>query len=179
MFTITVLSVNKPAVRGLTLLAFLALASLSCKPKPTVVLDGWWLTDYARESCERVNAYLKSADANLIPASQAEACLSDPASEARQFGQELAAEFASNPICHGLNFDIFKLEPDAQKAADEMKQPSNWTLMVSFDPGTDSHSWNVSRGPEGSMFVRGTGNSKEIAAKVCAVVNQRGAELLK
>jgi hypothetical protein len=45
-------------------------------------------------------------------------------------------------------------------------------LMVNFDPGAERQPWNLSRGPEASMFVEGSGNPKEIVAKVCSVVNQ-------
>ena len=159
-------------------LAFaLAIASMSCKPKPTIVLDGWWLIDYARNACASVNASVRSGQADLIPSAKIAACAGDPVSEARQFEYELAAEFAANPLCHNLRFDSFDF-PNP-KAASEMKDSSNWTLMVNFEPGKDTQSWNVSRGLEASMYVEGTDNLKQIAAKVCAVVNQRGAELLK
>jgi hypothetical protein len=36
------------------------MGSMSCgKPKPTIILDGWWSADYAREVCVRAATYLR------------------------------------------------------------------------------------------------------------------------
>jgi hypothetical protein len=130
--------------------------------EPVVVIDSWWSVDYAKNLCSRTNA-----------------CSVDPAAEALNFEDRLATQLAANPRCSGVfiakyrgqNFDHDKTTMDALQ-----KRP-HWTLIIDYIPGHRTQSWwlRLERGPH----TQGEGDPKEIAGKVCPMVTERGAKILK
>jgi hypothetical protein len=96
------------------MIVFLLLCGCS-KSSHTVVLDSWWNTDYARNTCESVDTWYKQ---NLALISQVgcssvtscqeqmpavEACRLNPTGGVAEFENAVATAFASDPACHGIN----------------------------------------------------------------------------
>src|SRR5260221_14306331 len=85
--------------------------------EPVIVLDSWWSVDYAKNMCSRTNA-----------------CSEDPAAEAMNFEDRLAAQLAAHRQCSGVfiakyrggNFDHDKTIMDALQ-----KRP-RWTLIIDY-----------------------------------------------
>lgn len=104
---------------GPLVLAVVTMGGGCSKPKPTIVLDGWWSTDYAKNSCTSANQwYRESATAiaqlgcavvtacpEMMP--RVDACRGDPALEVRGFETELATQLAADPRCSGVRFGMF------------------------------------------------------------------------
>lgn len=170
----------------------LAATVMGCsKPKPTIVLDGWWSTDFAKNACIQANQWHRenaaliaqlgcsavTACPEMMP--RVEACVGDPALEAREFETELATQLAADPRCKGVRFVTFNGPADSDKAASDAMQGPHWSLLLDFKPGAREQPWNMVRSPDLSAFTKGVGDPNEIAAMVCAVVKERGAELLR
>lgn len=130
--------------------------------EPVIVLDSWWSVDYAKNKCSKSNA-----------------CSVDPAAEAMNFEDRLAAQLAAHRQCSGVfivkyrggNFDHDKTIMDALQ-----KRP-RWTLIIDYIPGQETQSWwlRLEDGPR----TQGEGDPKEIAGKACSIVTERGGKILK
>ena len=175
----------------LWLVPFVALTLTACgKPKPTVVLDGWWSVDYAKTACTQANQWhhdnaslisqigcsAVTACPEMMP--RVEACRSDPAPEVLGFETELATELATDSGCSGVRFATFEGPSKGDRTVSDLMQGPHWSLFLDFEPGARKQSWDMSRSPGLKAFTKGVGNPKEIAATVCAVLRERGAELL-
>ena len=176
--------------RLLWLVPFAVCLFASCgKPKPTIVLDGWWNVDYAKTACAQANQWNRdnaalisqvgcssvAACSEMMP--MVEACASDPSPQVLEFQTELATELASDLACSGVRFVTFEGPGKADKALADLMQGPHWGLLLDFKPGARQQSWSMLRSPGLNAFTKGAGNPKEIATKVCAVVRERGAEL--
>jgi hypothetical protein len=160
------------------------------KPKPTVVLDGWWSTDFAKNGCTQANQWHRE-NASLIAQSgcaavtacpemmrRVEACVNDPALEVSGFEIELSTQLAGDPRCSGVRFVTFNGPSDSDQAVSDLMQGPHWSLLLDFEPGARRQSWNMLRSPDLNAFTKGVGDPKEIASTVCAVVKERGAQLI-
>lgn len=182
---------SKMRKRRLSLIAAVILVSISCsKPKPTIVLDRWWSIDFAKNACEQANQWHQQNAAliaqvgceavtscpELMP--RVEACISDPAIEVRDFETELATQLAADPNCAAVQLVIYDGHDDSEKGVSESVQGPHWQLSLDFEPGDRKQHWAMIRSPSLNALTSGTGNPKEIATAVCAVVSERGAKLL-
>ena len=174
--------------RLLTLLILLAVALVGCvKPRPVVVLDGWWNADFAKVTCESARAWHRENAALILQVGcdnvtacrkmmpRLEACVLDPVQDVRMFEDQLATEFAANPDCTEIQFIHFKDPDAANKAALDALQTQHWFLGIDYVPGSRKQQWWMERSPNHSAHMLGEGSPNEIARKVCVIVNQRGA----
>lgn len=173
-----------------TLLFLVVVVLIGCdKPKPVIVLDGWWNADYSKNICVRANAWHEES-ATLISRVGCdkvtsclemmpivEACVLDPVQDVRKFEDKLATEFAANPECSSVQFVHFKSSDDKNKAASDAFQKQHWFLGLDYRPGAGKQQWWMERSPDHSAHTQGEGNPNEIARKVCTIVNQRGATI--
>lgn len=169
-------------------LSVIALLGGCSKASNTLVLDSWWNTDYARNTCDSVAAWYKQNRTLIsqvgctnvtsckreMPA--VEACRSDPTGGVAQFENAVATEFAANPKCHGINFVKFS-GPDHRSSTDSEFTAKSWSLSFNFWPGAEAQNWSLLRRGTHDTYTEGKGSAKEITSKVCAVVNGRGASV--
>ena len=175
---------------GPLVLAVVATSMGCSKPKPTIVLDGWWSTDFAKGACTQANEWHRSNAALITQVGcsavtscpemmrRVEACVSDPALEVRGFETDLATQLAADSRCNAVRFVIFNGPSDSDQAASDAMQGPHWSLLLDFEPGARKQPWNMLRSPDLNAFTKGVGDPREIAATVCAVVKERGATLL-
>jgi hypothetical protein len=178
-------------MKQLRTLSFLVVVVLvGCdKPQPVIVLDGWWNADYAKDICERAQAWHRENAAlisqfgcdkvtscpEMMP--RVEACVHDPVQEVRTFEDKLATEFAANPDCSSVQFVHFESPGDKSKSASDALQKQHWFVGLDYIPGAWRQQWWMERSPDHSAHTQGEGNPNEIARKICAIVNQRGATI--
>jgi hypothetical protein len=173
------------------LVLILAATVMGCsRPKPTIVLDAWWSTDFAKNTCtqadqwHRENAeFIAQVGCSEVAACpemmrRVEACAVDPAGGVREFETELATQLAADSRCNAVRFVIFNGPTDADKTVSDAMRGPHWFLLLDFEPGTRKQPWKMLRNPDLDAFTKGVGDPKEIAATVCAVVKERGAKLL-
>lgn len=175
---------------GPLVLAVVAMGVGCSKPKPTVVLDSWWSTDYTRTACTQANqwhrenaAFIAQVGCSAVTACpemmpRVEACVAGPAPEVRGFETELATQLAAHCRCNAVRFVIFNGPTESDKAASDAMRGPHRSLLLDFEPGARKQQWNMVRSPDLNAFAKGLGDPKEIAATVCAVVKERGAVLL-
>lgn len=172
---------------GMLLALVLAIIEASCsRPKPVVVLDTWWDSDYAKNLCTAANEwYHENAEAiaqfgcplvstcpEMMP--RVTACTPDSALNAvREFESDLTTQLAADSRCDGVQFVA---GGPADKASAEAMTKSHWFLMLYFTPGAREQSWSMARIP-GATSVEGSGDAKQIAGTICAVAKERGASL--
>ena len=103
------------------LLALTVLLLAGChKPQPTIVIDGWWDVDFAREHCawvkqwqrENASAILSRGCPNVPSCPELspsiDACGVDPTQQVHDFEDALATNFASDTKCAGIQIIQFK-----------------------------------------------------------------------
>jgi hypothetical protein len=175
-----------------TLSLLLIVALVGCnKPKPVVVLDGWWNADYAKETCRHANEWYRentkfisevgcdktTSCREMMPI--VEACALDPVQDVRIFEEKLATAFASNPECESVQVVLFKNPYEGSKvASDALHEKHNWVLGLDYNPGARKQKWWMERPPYHGAQPQGEGTPDEIAKKVCTIVSQRGAAIL-
>jgi len=175
----------KQALACLLLVAVLGGCS---HPTPTVVLDGWWNTDYAKGECQSANTWQlqNSALISQVGCSKVasctemmpvvEACQSDNTGGVNDFQDKLATEFASNPVCANVKFVVFAGPERASKAANVAMKHTHWHLQFSFIPGAKMQSWSLTRLSQSNMAAQGNGSVEQVAKKVCAIASGAGAQ---
>jgi len=129
---------------------------------PTVILDGWWDIDYAKNSfCAR-------------PAGTG--CSRDPATGVRDLERQVIAEFAEHSECYGMRFLQFDGPDGTSREPEPTLTTNSWTLMLDYDPDVNDsrQSWTVV-GPH--RVFRGTGSPQSIVRRICTVVLGRGAKI--
>lgn len=156
---------------------------------PTVVLDGWWNTDYARGECQSAKTWQHQ---NLVLVSQVgcsrvtsctemmsvvDACQSDNSGGVGDFQNNLATEFASNPACASVKFVVFAGPEHASKAASVAMKSRHWHLQFNFIPGAKTQSWSLTRLGQSSTTAQGNGSLEQVANKVCAIASGVGAQV--
>jgi hypothetical protein len=158
------------------------------KSSNTVVLDSWWNTDYARNTCESVATWYKQNQplvsqvgcSNVTSCQEqmpaVEACRFDPTGGVATFENVVATEFATNPLCHGVNFVKFS-GPEHRRNTDSQFTAKSWSLSLNFRPGTKAQSWALLRRGTHDTYAEGSGSAKEIVSKVCAVMTAQGASV--
>jgi hypothetical protein len=174
-----------------TLPLLLIVALVGCnKPKPVVVLDGWWNADYAKEACRHANEWHRENAAlisevgcdkaascrEMMPV--VEACVLDPVQGVRIFEDELETAFASDSKCGSVQLVRFRNPDEKSKVASDVLQKQHWMLMLDYTPGARKQQWRMIRSPDHSANHQGMGSPDEIAGKVCTIVSQRGAAIL-
>jgi hypothetical protein len=163
-------------MKGLVALSLVAAVALTgcSKPKPVLILDGWWSGTFAKRTCAPAKQWLENNRAFVaqvgcdktkscpeMTALQA-ACGDDPAAKARAFEDQFAAAFAVN--CPKIGFERLD-DPNHQ-----ITTPAElrWRLMIDFTPATQQQVWTLT-GPS-SQYERSSGAAPEVAAKVCAAM---------
>ena len=170
-----------------TILQIIAAFGANAAPQPTVVIDGWWNADYAKEVCRGVDVWAKQnkelikrvgcENVNSCPemTAQVEACVGDPVSEVRNFERELTTQLAINTDCVGVRIVNFSDPAHTRKPVqDALNDKQHWGFMLDYTPGAKTQSWSMV-GPH--TVLNGEGTSNEIAARVCKIANQRGAKV--
>jgi hypothetical protein len=163
---------------------------ISSKPKPFVVLDGWWNADFAKETCARANNW-RGENAALISqvgcdkvtscremAVIVEACMHDPVQQVREFEAELTTQFAADAECSSVQLVYFKSPDEKNKAVLDTSLKERWNLGLNFSPGSRKQQWSIVHSPDHSASMQGKDEPIEIARKVCTIVRQRGATLV-
>ncbi|MGA7675634.1 MAG: hypothetical protein WCA78_11415 [Rhizomicrobium sp.] len=161
---------------------------VSCnKPKPTVVLDGWWNVDYAKGNCSNAKKWMKenSALINQLGCEMVtscpemtkvhEACVVDDSGGISDFQVELASQFASAKECSDVQFVQFNNPTEKNKKASNSMAGTHWSLMIDFVPGSQEQPWSLV-GPS-SQVLKGTGRAKDIVNRVCIIASERGAKV--
>lgn len=168
------------------LLTVAVLASCAKAP-PTVVLDSWWNTDYAKNTCSAATSWYNQNAAliskvgcssvtsckDMMP--RVNACRFDNTGGVHDFETSLATAFAANPKCSGVSFVKFAGPQHATSAASEASKRQHWSLMLDFTPGAAKQDWSLVRLGKQESFAKGTGGAEEIAQKVCAITRNVGA----
>jgi hypothetical protein len=177
--------------RALAVPLFLVLVGTSAAscgrsaPKPTIVLDSWWMTDYAKNACESAKSWSRDgATPEMIRL--LDACRSDPTPEERDFEGRLAARFAADPQCSGINFVIANDPSDGGKRREtvgDALQKQHWFLIIDFTPGDMKQRWDMKQsssdgGLGNGAPTKGEGDPTEVANTACSIVKGRGATLL-
>jgi TIR domain len=153
---------------------------------PIVVVNSWWNVDYAKNSCEHAQTWIKE-NSKWINQAGCEgvtacpevmtifrACVVDPTGRVADFEYELITELSANVQCKGVQLVKFD-GPDAKrdKATTEAMLKPHWTVMLDFQPGDTKQPWSV---VQGIVFMKGMGTAKEIAGSVCLIVTEQGAK---
>jgi len=170
-------------------LFFLVLISGCQEPTPVVVLDGWWNTGFAVESCRTAQLWARyNSDSisrfgcnrvvackEMMPA--VEACATDIAQAVREFESELATNFASSSECHLVRFVRMGNPKEASADAVNAMQGSYYSLPINFNPGALEQPWEMLSSPSHTAYTKGHGTPQDIAKRVCAIVKHEGATL--
>jgi hypothetical protein len=173
-----------------TLAALFALALTGCeKPKQQVVVfDGWWAADFAKGECQQANAWWKASAAavnqfgcdSIAGCSEMQpiyyACFSDPGEQVRIFEATLRNEFGSAATCQGVEFIVFVSSDKATNNVSRAMTKPNWSLIVDYVPGRQKQHWWLRRS-DSNAPAEGDDATNDLAQKVCAIVNERGAKL--
>jgi hypothetical protein len=89
----------------------------------------------------------------------------------RDLVSRLDAQFAANPLCHGIYFT---------QPGEENLPEQHWALALYPAPGQDRQSWILFKYGIGMKSdFRGDGLPQEIAREVCAVVGGQGGVIRK
>jgi hypothetical protein len=156
---------------------------------PTVVLDGWWNTDYAKGECQSAKAWYQQNSAlisqvgcskvtsckEIMPV--VDACQFDNTGGVGDFQDRLATEFASSPSCANVKFIVIAGPEHASKAASAAMKGKHWHMQFDFIPGAKEQSWSLSYLGQSNTFAKGKGSLKQIANKVCAIASGTGARV--
>jgi hypothetical protein len=156
---------------------------------PTVVLDGWWNTDYAKNACsgaaewyKQNNALITQVGCNRVTSCQEQmsvidACRFDPSGGLVAFQHSIETAVASNPACHGINFVQLSDPRHANSAVQSaIKSKHSW-LQVNFVPGASAQSWSLLGHDKSASYAEGKGTAADIAGKVCAIAGQAGGSV--
>jgi hypothetical protein len=125
-----------------------------------VVLDGWWLSDYAAQGCE--------------PAAHCSA-IRDSVFD---FETQLTTSFATDTTCKGVRFVKYKGPGNYDPSVSDTMGQRHWMLIVDFVPGNLKQPWTMLHNPDLSRRTQGEGAPEDIAHKVCAIVSEQGGTLL-
>ena len=175
--------------RTLACLLMVAVLGGCSHPTPTVVLDGWWNTDYAKGECQSAKAWQHQNAAlisqvgcrrvasctEMVPV--VDACQFDNAGGVSDFQNKLATAFASNPACANVKFVVFAGPGHASKAANAAMKGRHWHLQFSFIPGAKMQSWSLTRLGQSSTSAEGNGSIEQVAGKVCVIASGAGAQV--
>ncbi len=155
--------------------AILLLVASCDKPVSTVILDGRQTEERAKSTCETAQNLLDK-DAGMISqltcahitscmesTAIVAACGTDLTSNVRALETDIASEMTGNTQCRGVNF-VQSHEPAESKKA----QQPHWALSIQFTPGKETHAWEMLRSTDKAL-IRGEGNAREIAQRVCAL----------
>jgi hypothetical protein len=113
----------------------------------------------AKESCREV--WLR------YNPSRADACAMWQG-EFNDFSSRLDAQFASDPLCHGITF----VSGYSDSAREKLKGP-HWFFWVEYTTGEETQSWWIGS-PDWQSTFKGSGGPREIAQTVCSVLTGRG-----
>ncbi len=176
-------------MKRLCILSFLLMFLLiSCKkPTSVVVLDGWWDVDYTKNSCEAASEWRKE-NADLIAQlgckqltsckemmNTFEACTPNPLQKLREFEKNLATEFANSRECQSVQFMYYSNPNKSSEPTVNAMLSQHYGLALDFDPGTLKQQWdlNLSNSKVNRAIAHGRGTVKEIANKICFIVNKQ------
>lgn len=141
----------------------LSIVLIGCSsPRPTVVLDSWWDVDYAKQSCNGQSR-----------------CQSDSIQAVHEFETGLTTQFAAQAACANVQFIRFNGPNIASKTAIDTTQKTYWSLSLNFTPGIAKQKWQMVKSSDRATVLQGDGTPTEIAKEVCAIVNGKGAMVLK
>jgi hypothetical protein len=168
------------------LLACVMLTACS-KPRPVVVLDGWWNVDYAKEACRSARTWVTN---NATAVAQVgcdryvscremtrrnDACVPDNTGGVREFQVALGTQVATLAQCHDIRFIHFDSPTGTSNTSSDALRGAHWALTLDFVPGATKQPWTLI-GPAMEKTA-GEDTVAQIAAKVCAIAEHRGGEL--
>lgn len=138
---------------------FVALVTLSAcgrQAGPAVVIDNWWMVDFARNSCKAANVCGVDPD--------------DPGN-VQEYIQNLKAQFAAAPICQGVAVFDYR-GPNFHNA---VAPKDNEQLIIDYQPNQSVQSFSIMGKP--SNGIRGTGTITEIVRRTCVAARGLGGKV--
>jgi hypothetical protein len=142
------------------IVVIVALCLGSCsKPQPTVIIDGWWTIDYARNGCDRLH--------NCGPNDDNPAGVLD-------FLLQLRTAFAEERSCDGVRVLEFDRPNGDAKISAAVSKPHE-TLIVDFEPGQSQQHFGIEGQP--TAGIAGNGSIIQIARRTCVIAKGEGAQV--
>jgi hypothetical protein len=125
-----------------------------------VVIDEWWNADYAKSACRA--------------AKEPELCASALVADVREYEDAIMTELASSAECKGVR--VVRFDGPAGTSADtkEAMLGQFWSLTLDITERAPSQHWGLVQTGSANVFG-GAATPAQIASKVCAIVNGRGA----
>jgi hypothetical protein len=147
-----------PAAR--VMIAAGILLAACARPQPTVVIDDWWNVDYAKNSCRA--------------AANPDQCAIAIVAEVRSLEDAIATELASNADCKGVRLARFEGPNGTPPATIDAMKANYWSLTLDVTTAAPSQHWGLIQRDNAHVFG-GVDTPAQIASKVCAIANGRGA----
>jgi hypothetical protein len=159
--------------------------------EPTVLIDGWWSGDYAKNGCEQATSWMNekrslinregcdavAACTDVMP--RYVACTTSAvgaAGEARNYETDLMTQFATKQNCKGASFARLYSSSDHVAAMDA----PHWTLIIDYVVGSPIQDWTLVPDRKSNLNSNLQGQSQtaaNIADSVCAIVLGQGGAL--
>jgi hypothetical protein len=137
----------------------LTAALAACSPSSqTLVIDGWWDVDYAKNGC-------------LLAQPRMPLCESEREQSVRAFESELLTQFAATADCAGL-----RVVQTAPKTGDPPLPKEHWIILLNYGGEETAQQWMLTATNNNNMN-QGRGTPKEIAETVCHILKKRGAKV--
>ncbi len=153
---------------GMIIVGAMLVVAQVARADSIVLLDYWWLNDYANESCREV--YLSDESDRRT------ACL-NPTAEANNYKTELETQFTIEAQCHGITFVPFGGPNTPFAAASKAVVRPHWTLIIDFVPGHITQGWNLQTSVDSKTMFEGNGTLPQISRDVCAAISKRGGTI--
>jgi hypothetical protein len=159
--------------------------------QPTVVIDGWWRSDYAKNGCEQATSWMNenqslinregcdavTACTDVMP--KYVACTTSgvgAAGEARNCETDLITQFATKQNCKGASFARVYSSSNHVAAMDV----PHWALIIDYVVGSPIQDWTLVPDPKSNLNSNLQGQSPtaaNMADSVCAIVLGEGGQL--
>jgi hypothetical protein len=135
-----------------------ALAACSKAPPITVVIDGNWNADFAKNSCASIEPR------NVCEAERRLGIL--------QFERYLTTQFAAAPECSGIR--VVQTSPNAKAPT---LPAEYWNLSINYGRDEDAQQHWLMLDSHNQNANQGAGTQNDIAKTVCSVLKRRGAAI--
>jgi hypothetical protein len=151
-------------------------AALAAAPRALcetlVILDYWWLKDYAKNSCRLLSV------APLGTAPEREVACADPAyPDMHHFISELETHFTVNLRCHNITFMTYNVPDKHNSTGTKNWSDPHWTLIIDYNPGLNVQGWSLLKSTEAVLY-ESTDKPEKIANDVCSILAGRGGTIV-
>ena len=163
------------------------LVACSAIGAPSILIDGWWDLDYAKNVCEHAHKWQKENGALILQFGCAnvgscdemspivDACAVDPTDEVREFETQISTEVAANRTCAGLAIATYRGPGHEDDAAGRTSTGDHRSLMLDFKPGSRKQHWTLNHQ---GLLLEGDGTAEEVGRKICAIASGQGGKVL-